>query len=76
MRPRRNPGFLDPAPPSRAGVGIGAALGGIAAAGISAGLVYWIGSAGDPTLKRFHHVAPPPVYAPSDADAGQVAHAY
>lgn len=51
-------------------------LGAGAAALISAGLVYWIGSGGDPTLKRVGHASPTPAYAPPEPDAGQVVRAY
>lgn len=77
MRPRRSPQHLDPDhTPSRTAAGLGAALGAGAAALISAGLVYWIGSGGDPTLKRIGHASPTPAYAPSEPDAGQVVRAY
>lgn len=75
MWSHRRPGFLDPdQPPSRSGTRLGAVLGACAAAVASAGLAYWIGSAGDPTFKRPGHERP--TYAPSEADAGQVVRAY
>lgn len=57
------------------GTRIGAVLGASAAALISAGLAYWIGGGGDRTLTRFGH-PPPPAYASSQADPGQVVRAY
>ncbi|HKR88318.1 MAG TPA: hypothetical protein VJS38_09090 [Phenylobacterium sp.] len=50
-------------------------MGASTAALISVGLAYWIGGGGDRTLTRFDH-APPPAYAPSQADPGQVVRAY
>jgi len=74
---RRNSEFLDPDhTPSSFGARAGAVLGASAAALISAGLVYWISSGGDPTLKRLGHAPSAPTYAPPEADPAQVVRAY
>lgn len=74
---RRNSEFLDPDhTPSSLGARVGAVLGASAAALISAGLVYWISSDGDPTLKRLGHAPAAPAYAPPKADPAQVVRAY
>lgn len=79
MRSRQPPRTRDQDQPSQAPrtrSRLGVILGASAAAVVSAGLVYWIGSQGDPTLSG----APPaPVrraYAPAKPDAGQVVRAY
>lgn len=79
MRSRQPPTTRDQDQPSQAPrtrSRLGVILGASAAAVVSAGLVYWIGSQGDPALSG----APPaPVrraYAPAKPDAGQVVRAY
>lgn len=79
MRSRQPPRTRDQDQPSQAPrtrSRLGVILGASAAAVVSAGLVYWIGSQGDSTLSG----APPaPVrraYAPAKPDAGQVVRAY
>lgn len=79
MRSRQPPRTRDqdkPSPAPRTRSRLGAILGASAAAAVSAGLVYWIGSQGDSALST---PPPPPAqraYAPAEADAGQVGRAY
>lgn len=60
----------------RAGSRAGAVMGAGAAALVSAGLVYWLGSGGTPTLSSPTLTPVRSAYAPAKPDAGQVVRAY
>jgi len=79
MRSRQPPRLRDQGHPSQAPRSrsrLGVVLAASAAAAVSAGLVYWIGSQGDPTLSGAPPAPARRAYAPDKPDAGQVMRAY